>query len=265
VGNRSGGSSPTGGGGGQGSGSAGAVAPISYQDVRLSQGNARYEYRPAQEYITIYYSAGRDAAPLNISGWRLVNLRGTSVTIPSGAGLFQAGAANQALTPILLSPGGEAVITSGKVPERNPYPINTSFRLNRCSGYLEDLPHYNFTPRLSSDCPDPGEEPEVVNLPNQCYDFVRSLAACHDPEFERRSDGRYVDDRPDELTLQCRQFVEERFNYQTCVERYRNTPEFYEDEWRVFLGSSWELWAERREHIQLYDQFGRLVDEITYD
>ncbi len=255
---------------------------IYFKQVKISRGNAPYEYQPGKEYITLEASHGNDA-PINITGWYLKNGRdqrfsvpnyptnktpvaGVSETaiIPGAVSIFMANGSNQNSTPIILPPGGEVAVVTGNVYSGNSFPINASFRVNKCSGYLEDLKNYNFYPALNSNCPNPEDEPEVRQLDRECRDFVEGYPGCRTPEFKRVDSENLVDGSPEDLSRQCRDFMTERFNYNTCVARHSGDSDFFEDEWRVFLGRRWELWAKEDEVITLYDSFGKMVDQIEY-
>ncbi|MEK7621890.1 MAG: hypothetical protein AAB415_01795 [Patescibacteria group bacterium] len=237
--------------------------------VRISGGNARYEIQSGKEYIEITADY-QNPAPINITGWRLVNnparrARSMVATIPAAANLFISTTAGQ-LAPIMLSPGGRAIMVTGAPPSRTAWPLRQSFRLNKCVGYLEEeFDTLNLTPSLPRDCPDPADEPGVATLPDKCYNFVRSLSSCHEPEFKEDREGvDRVDGRVDDLTRACRLYVEEHFNYNACVKWHERDPDFYTDDWRVYFNQPWELWAENRERITLYDESGKLVDELAY-
>ncbi len=256
---------------------AGGRSPWAGQ-VRLNPGTARYEYLPGKEYVILEADYG-NAAPINVSGWWLKNGKderifvvggrevfGVSdwVRLPLARELFVGGESGAPQDPLMLAAGGRVVITTGVVSARNPYPIGVSFRVNRCSGYLDDDPR-RFTPPLYTECPSPRAESDLRRLDDDCFDFVEGLAACHAPEFDEDADGNdYVDGRRLDLSRHCRAYLTERFNYNTCIARERGEPDFWTDEWRVFLGRSFELWDENREVITLLDSEGRVVDEYRY-
>ena len=255
---------------------------IYFAQVRISEGGASSEYQPGKEYV-ILQADYSNKAPINISGWYLKNGKDQRFSVPNyptnktpvadpsdvaqvpgAVQTFMANGSNQNVTPIILPPGSEAIITTGTVYSGNSFPINASFRVNKCSGYLEDLKNYNFYPSLNSNCPNPEDEPEVRQLDEECRDFVEGYPRCRTPEFKRVDGENLVDGSPLDLSRLCRDFMTERFNYNTCVTRHAGDSDFLVDEWRVYLGRRWELWAEEDEVITLYDNFGRMVDEVEY-
>ena len=255
-----------------------ASAESSYKrSISLSSGNARSEYQPAEEYVRIRNS-GRE--PINITGWTLRNGKGgrtyyldgalrrftsDSVAIGRGAKLLSPYGAN-VMQDIVLERGDTAIITTGRIPSQSPFPI-VSFRENMCTGYLENMDDYNFTPSLSRSCPDPEDEIGLSGLDTACIKFVERLPSCRVPDFtptdrEGERCPNCVNNTP--LSGACVAFIKERFNYKGCVAYHAADEDFYDDTWRVYLNHGWELWAKEYESISLFDQFGRLVDEITY-
>ncbi len=237
------------------------------EKVELGRGNAASEYRPGFEYITI---TSRANEPVTITNWQLASSRSASwisgsAYIPYGKKLFIGGEDNWPVEPIVLDSRGKAIVVTGRLPERNPYPISTSFQVNRCSGYLGELKHYQdkFKPALRGSCPNPETEVDLNLLDDKCYDFVRRLGRCELPEEKEVDDELYFGGLKD-VPRACREFVTEVFNYNACVLRHHADPDFYTDEWRVYLGQSWELWDDSRETITLYDQNGKIVDQLSY-
>ena len=235
--------------------------------VKISKGNAQNENSARAEYITLV--ADRDnRLPVNITGWRLANsgrlwLKGA--TIPSGTTLFIAGAPHPAQEPIILWPGDSVVITTGSFPATTPINIDTSFKTNICSGYIENLPDYRFTPSLRSNCPAPRDEVATVNLDSDCYNIVKRLGSCHTPQrttARDRDQTELIDGAV--IPASCRDFILREFNYNACVARHRGDADFFGQEWRVFLRQSDELWYKDRETITLYDNLGNIVDQVKY-
>ncbi|MBX4209090.1 lamin tail domain-containing protein [Candidatus Parcubacteria bacterium] len=234
--------------------------------ISLSSGNASYSNQPFEEYVTIRNSG---KGSVSITGWTLTNGKGTrpietsqnsyiypaadSATIGQGtefldpSGAFQVG-------PIVLRPGDNAIVTTGRPFSQFPFSIYTSFRENICEGYLKNYP---FDPPLNQSCPYPANDPAIRTVTDECYDYMQSLSRCEDPE-------KYDKTRFELQTMQCRNFMTSRLNYPSCVARNGNSAGFSTNQWRVFLGKGRELWASQRETITLYDSKGLIVDQISY-
>lgn len=247
------------------------------QNISLSTGNASYAYQSYEEYITLY-NRGRNS--VDITGWQLKNgkdkraysLGGElkyfprdTASIPR-ATLFVSPAGNNLLQNVVLESGETAIITTGLITSQLPYKI-ISFKENICSGYLEDMPEYEFTPSLSRNCPRPADEIGVKELDTECRNFINRMSSCRTPEFETRDrDGDIchscVDDKP--LSSSCVAFIKNHFNYNSCIANHRNDPEFLGKTWRIFLGKGWEMWAKQYETIELFDLFGKLVTSRSY-
>ena len=268
--------SPTGTGGQ--SGVSPAVPDSSYaRNIYLGTGNAVYAYQPYEEYVTINNIG---ATPVDITNWQLKNGKDrraydfggalryfpADIAIIPQATLFVSPGSLNIFQNVVLQPSEMAVVTTGKMGSQSPFRI-VSFKENICSGYLEDLPEYTFTPPLSRNCPRPADEPGVNALDTTCRKFVERMTSCRTPEFNtRNSDGdicfNCVDGEP--LSSACVIFIKNHFNYNSCIATHSNNPNFSGQTWRIFLGMSWEMWAERYETISLFDQLGRLVDELNY-
>lgn len=240
--------------------------PTNYKDkIKIGRGNAKSEDYGNAEYI-ILRNVSDEA--IDITGWKLQNegsLFGgqRTVTIPQGTYLFDP--AGSVVTNIILEPGEEAVVLSGEITRTRPINIDVSFKVNKCSGYLDKLENYEFSPSLSTRCPLLVDEPELATANNSCYEAIESIGRCVTPdEIERNDDGEWeIDGREVSLHSACRNFIEEHANYKSCIQRHAIDEDFFQDEWRIFLGTG-QLWNRNRETISLYDNFGRLVQRISY-
>ncbi len=205
------------------------------------------EDEAVDEYIRIV-SSDRAERPVQISGLTLQGrVFGTAILIPQAAELAVIGESPRKAN-IVLPPGGRALITTARSP------IGTSFRVNMCTGYLDQFQKY--APDLRKDCPSPEVELKDTELTGEkaCVDFVKSLPKC------RVYQGGF----PQGLSSACKIFVAEKINYNSCVASHKRDESFYSDEWRIFLDRSREVWAEGNEIIMLIDQKGGIIDAIAY-
>src|SRR3989344_2803789 len=247
------------------------------QVISLGTGNASYTYQPYEEYITII---NRSRSPVDITNWQLKNnkderaydfggtmryFRADTATIPQ-ATLFISPRGFNTFQNVVLQSGETAIVTTGKIGSQSPFRI-VSFKENICSGYLEDLEEYIFTPPLTRNCPRPANEPGVSGLDTECRKFVERMATCHLPEFDTRDKAgeicsNCVDGKP--LSSSCVAFIKNHFNYNSCIANHSSDQNFSGKTWRIFLGMGWEMWAEDYETIELFDQLGRLVNSRDY-
>ena len=260
-------------------GGGNTIAPDSFQarDISLGIGNAPYAYQPYEEYITID-NRGRES--VNITGWQLKNGKdkraynsgGVLRYFPSDTATIGQATLSLTLTGsnilqnLVLQSGETAIVTTGSAGPQSPYRI-ISFKENICSGFLEDLPEYAFTPALARNCPVPANEPGVSTLENECREFIERMPSCRTPEFNTRdSEGdicyNCVDGKL--LSSSCVTFIKSHFNYGSCIANHSKDSNFSGRTWRIFLGNGWEMWAQKYETIKLFDQLGRLVDDYTY-
>lgn len=246
--------------------------------ILLGSGNAPYSYQPYEEYITIE-NLGR--AALNITGWQLKNgkdertyylggqlqrFSADVAVIPKGAGLLSP-SGNSFLQDIVLESGEKAIITTGTLRAiRTPYQI-TSFKENMCTGYIEDLPEYAFTPPLSRNCPKPELEPGIEALDTECKNLIKRLNSCETPVFDakdRKGQDCSTCIKGERVSSSCAAFIKEHYSYQGCVAYHAGDRNFSGRTWRVFLGRGWEMWSKEYETIELFDRFGQLMNFRNY-
>ncbi len=212
--------------------------------VILLAGSGARNSDPRREYVEIQ-AARSNSAPLNISRWSLGGSSGLKAAFGKGAILAYPGRINPQ-SDIFLKPGERAYIVTGESP------IGTSFKLNKCSGYLGQF--QNFSPPLPKRCPLPRDDNPPASLGEECLDYVARLPRCEMP----------VKDIPAGLSASCLDYIGEKINYGACVRLHEGDEGFYEPEWRIYLGKSEELWKNGMETIILRDENGRAVDWASY-
>lgn len=206
-----------------------------------------------QEYVTIKFNKNYRTDPntsIPISGWTLKSVTTlNSVTIPKATYLFRAGQLNNDET-IFLKPDDTLYLTTGMSPN------GTSFKTNKCSGYLTQF--QTFIPYISSNCPLPKNEAlsqiGKSGLNDVCLDLLDKLPMCK----------IYTEKWPDGISSECMKFISEKLNYNSCIDNHKNDKDFYGNEWRVYLKRSEPLWKPRREVLILYDNVGKVVDTLQY-
>jgi len=250
-----------------------------YSDsISLSSGNASYAIQPYEEYISV---ENNGETSVDITGWKLKNAKNERPYSVSGsmqyfpadevtlsrASTFISPNGNNPSQNIILKKNEKAIITTGSIGVRAPYAI-INFKENKCSGYLEDLPEYNFTPQLSTNCARPNNEPGAKSLEVSCQRYLDSMQSCHTPKFETTDrQGNVCSncvDGNDTLGSSCVAFIKAHFSYPGCIANHQNDSDFSGNTWRIFLGRSWELWADNHETISLLDSSGNLVDYKSY-
>ncbi len=230
--------------------------------ISIGSGNASYAYQPYEEYITIENTG--DIA-VNLNGWQLKN--GKDKRPYYSGSILQRFSADVAVLPgFVLAPRERAIITTGKPGVQSPYKIE-NFRENICTGYIEALPDYAFTPSLTQSCPRPSLEPGINNLDRECRDFVSYFPSCQTPVFggkDRNGENCDTCVNGKRLSSVCAAYLEEHFSYKGCLAYHGNDANFSGKTWRIFLGRSWEMWADKYETIELYNPSGQLVDYQNY-
>ena len=254
--------------------------------IHLGRGNASSETDANDEYIE-NRSDYKNKTAVNISGWTLRNggdsrsydsygqvVKGQSHTarLPGVAVNIWTSTGPKETVPIKLSANERVYVVSGSpFPYGSPYNIRESFRVNKCMGYIENIPNYRFAPNLSTSCPSPAKDPTLPTLPEQCYNQIRSIGACQTIDFKTKDSWcilHYNDsarnDKLCNLPSYCKNIIQTHYTYESCVRTHQTDEDFFKAEWRLYLGSIWELWASRNETISLYDENGKLVDQIKY-
>lgn len=198
---------------------------------------------PQKEYLGIRASPQNDS-PLRITGWALEGKQGLDIAIGQGTYLIYSAQINPQ-EDIFLYPEEKTFIITGESP------VGTSFRLNKCTGYFEQFK--DFYPSLPKECPYPKDEDLPANLNDKCLDYIEGLPRCE-----------AVISIPWNLSSACQDYINEKINYNTCVELHKNDPDFYKQEWRIYLGRGEELWKEKRESIILTDQNNKIIDWVSY-
>ena len=219
-----------------------------FRTVTLQSGNTNAT-SAVDEYIVLRgeSSAGNG---VNISGWKLVSTEsGRTVSIKKGLELMYPEALNNTEVNIVLRPGDNAYVSTGRAPQ------GRSFHVNKCSGYSEQF--FDYSPSLQMSCPRLTDEklPARPNhLKDSCLDYIRSFPQCQIPQQSI----------PEKYAGDCQSFIESHVGYAKCFDLHKNDADFLTNEWRIFLGSDEDIWKSQRETIQLLDTQGRIVDQYKY-
>ncbi len=130
-------------------------------------------------------------------------------------------------------------------------PLNFNFYLNRCFGYLTYS--YNFNSIFSKDCPRPTSA-EISYFSSECQQFINNLNVCQIPSV---NDINKFNNDP-----ACQQFLNDYYNYSSCVNHYQSSPDFYKKEWYVFTND--QFTNPDHDKIILKDEDGNVVDVYEY-
>lgn len=212
----------------------------------LQKAQAR-ETDPQKEYLDLVYRSsliGENPLPLDMTGWTVENPRGDRFGFGYVANLPYAGQVNT-LSRLIVPPESTVHIITGRSP------IGANFRTNRCTGYFDQFDSY--TPPLPHKCPRPSQEPAQSHLPDACLDYIETLPRCRIPQNTLLDIGNA-----------CRAYITNTISYSGCVAHHKIDPDFYGNEWYVYLNRPSELWKEKREKIILRDQQGNLMAELEY-
>lgn len=199
---------------------------------------------PKTEYVTLEVIG---ESSVNFTGWTIGNERNARYTLDQVVEDYSL--SNTFSQSLVVGPGGTVVINVGRSP------VGKNFRLNSCIGYLERIAP--FTPALNSQCPVPSDS-ILQSLTRACQSYLSTIPSCalppEAPMATQNSVGR-----------DCIQFGIDRYNYNRCREDHRFEPEFFQKEWRLFLGlTNGQFLDSDHDEIVLRDSSGKIVDRYSY-
>lgn len=214
-----------------------------FQKIRISSAYAS-SYGGYPSEIKLYSYLSNDEK-VDITGWRIKAYRG-EIIIPQAVNIYEpAGLAPQ--EDIVLSANNYVSIYSTNSP------ISRNFRLNKCTGYLENI--YDFNPALPQNCPSVSRS-EISYLSGGCQSYILSLSACSVPNssFYNLLPGNVEGNT-------CRLFLD-TISPNSCFQKHRSDSDFLSNEWRVWTGQN--ILDLQHDTVQLFDKQGLLVDEYIY-
>ncbi len=226
-----------------------------YGKIRLSHISYLNNPDPSNEYITLYTNINQEEK-INITGWRLQSERSGNWIKIGKASVLPFPFSSSQNSDVILQQGDTAYLVKGFSP------IGISFRTNKCTGYFGE--NRTFYPYIGRYCPSPYNEklPQFSNnldRDDECKDLIRRIPAC--TTAKKTYDFR---DLPDTVTQICKDYMETKFTYNTCVSEHFGDTDFPGREWYVYLNIFGPLWRDKREHLILYDTSGLIVSELEY-
>ncbi len=212
------------------------------------------ETSPDREFI-VFEASSELSGPVSLYGWSLQSMvSGVRVFIPDAVEDLTLYDVNKTYIPVLL-PGQKVIVNSGQSP------IGVSFLTNKCTGFISSF--QRFYPPLELRCPYPNEivppTPKNINtLGQECMSFIENdLQRCQYLTDELAEDY--------ELSGVCKSALKGVFTYTFCRSRFKDSKDYFKNSnWRLFVGSSRELWNSEYDVIRLLDAEGRVVDVWNY-
>jgi|SRR3989344_6258716 len=194
--------------------------------------------------ITVYSRLSKEEN-INITGWRIKSNR-RELTIPQAVGVYEpSGAAPEG--DIILSGNEYVYIYSTRSP------IGRNFRLNKCTGYLENTS--DFEPALPRSCPTVKKE-EISHLSGQCQSYIFSLGVCQPPNLDTYNSLPGTDQGNE-----CRAFLS-NINFNSCFTKYSRDSDFLSNQWRVWVNQN--ILDSQHDRLLLFDKEGKVVDDYIY-
>lgn len=213
--------------------------------VSLEVGLAR-NTDPTQQYITLQVNP-LFKEPIPITGWKIRSKITGKNAVIGQAPLIPELPSRRELAPISIKAGDTITVITGKSP------VQTSFRLNSCTGYLTETK--TFTPHLHNNCPRASSDPRLnpYNYDDACLDYIETIPVCRRPK-----------NIPQKLTISCKDYLNNEISYSTCVVANEKKVGFFKNEWYIYLGNDVLLWKQKREELELIDTNNKLVDTLEY-
>ena len=184
---------------------------------------------------------------IDVTGWT-IQTKNNSLKIIQAVKRLKAPFTSATNINIKLNPDDKLVISTGNSP------IGANFLTNKCTGYLDQD---NFNPSLDNDYPYL-DDSDYSYLNEYCRDFIDDLNRCELPDYAGNNEVG--------SNSECTSFLNERLNYNYCYSEYNQDPDFYNNEWRMFLNrTSNDVFSNVSDTVILYDENGLKVDEYFYD
>lgn len=177
---------------------------------------------------------------IDTTGWKIVNSRGYETVIGRANDLPGFGITGD----IWLAPGAQVQVFSGVST------IGDSYRVNKCLGWLAN--NYSFDPPISNYCPQFSSN-ELFGLDDYCQNLILGATSCSQPSADALNNA----------SAACRSFVDQKLNYNTCVNHHRNDSDFFNG-WRVYSGIGFLMADPVHDLLQLKDQSGLIVNQYQY-
>ena len=212
--------------------------------VAISGFRRSYGDQPAR--ITLRSKLEKGGAVV-ITDWQIKGNNGR-VFIPEAVKFYRINGTNDQ-GAIVLQPGDYVNVYIGGMS-----PIGKNFRLNKCTGYLNE--DYDFQYSIPNECPRP-EKDNYKHLSGECQNYIQSLSRCELPDPDSvnsfRGEGGNL----------CREFINDYFTINNCYKTYKDDPDFLGHEWRVWINRS-RVFDSQHDWLRLINNNGEIVDEYTY-
>ncbi len=217
-----------------------------FQKIRISSASySSFSGYPSQ--IQISSNLSKDEK-VNITGWKIKSNTGKEIIIPDAVNLYD-------LSSFLFN--SDIVVSANSYVSiySNASAVNRNLRLNKCIGYLEN--DYDFVPQLPRNCPSlSSPRSSMQYLSGACQSYLFSLGNCQLPDvsFHNSLPGN-------DYGNACRAFLN-NINYNSCIKEHRNDPDFYLNDWRVWVNKN--ILDIQYDAVKLFDSQGLLVDQRVY-
>lgn len=214
-----------------------------YGKVKISSIQAETEYRPSLIRLRVNIYPGDK---INITGWRVKTRKG-EIIIPKGTEKYE----YYAIPRDIIIKESLYIYLIG---DSNPLGRDKNFRINKCFGYLEN--QYSFYPSFYSYCPKPKLE-DISHLSPYCQEFILRVPRCEVIDYSYYSDNIKI-----VFDMECRNYMDEKFNYRSCFKDSSKDEDFLTNYWYIYRNTN--IIEPLHDTIYLYDYNDLLVDKYMY-
>lgn len=211
-----------------------------YGKVKISSIQTETEYHPSLIRLRVNIYPGDK---INITGWRIKTRKG-EITIPKGTEKYQ----YYAVPHDIIIKESLYIYLIG---DSNPLGRDKNFRVNKCFGYLKN--RYTFYPSLYTYCEKPKLE-DISHLNPYCQEFILRIPRCKVPD--------YSDNTKIMFDMECRNYMDAKFNYRSCLKDLSRDEDFLTNYWYIYRNTN--MIEPLHDTIYLYDPNGLLVDKYMY-
>jgi len=211
-----------------------------YGKIKISRIQTETRYRPSLIKLRVNIYPGEK---INITGWRIKTRKG-EIIIPQGIEKYQS---NISPRDIIIKESLYIYL----IGDSNPLGKDKNFRINKCFGYLKN--RYSFYPSFYTYCPKPKLE-DISHLNPYCQEFILRVPRCKVPD--------YSDDTKIMFDMECRNYMDAKFNYRSCFKNLSRDEDFLTNYWYIYRNTN--VIEPLHDTIYLYDSNGLIVDKYMY-
>jgi hypothetical protein len=180
---------------------------------------------------------------VDITGWQIKTNKGGEY-IPQAINFYDPSGLT-APSDVMIQQNQSVYIYSSSGP--------FNLRLNKCIGYIGNS--NKFKPSLPANCPYTDQSAiSKMGFTGACENYIDSLGSCSQPNLNSS--------QVPQTDYACRDYLEDHFNYKSCVADHATDSDFLSNQWWIWMGSS--PLDQYHDTMNLFDKSGLLVAQYSY-